>query len=215
MINIYLITVFLFFFAGLSLLVIIISWKEIMKSLKLKKLIKLGYVICRLKRIDKTETEIVTIPDKETNSVKFPGVEGIYTLDDASVILKDRKYPVYEWREGETAPINHEKEFLETKINCPKCHTDVLVNVAKPKSIAPSVLNNLILKIKTLSEVIAEKKLLTYLLIGGIIIAGIAGLNAFLTYDLEKRIGELLLPTLQQVCGGGSGVIKINNSIII
>src|SRR3990172_3642422 len=107
----------------------------VFNALKLNKLVKFGYIICRLKRIDKTEKEIVTIPNKETNGVRFPGVEGIYTLDNASVILKDRKFPVYEWREGETAPINHDKEFVTTTINCPACEKEVNINIAKPKSI--------------------------------------------------------------------------------
>src|SRR3972149_3024271 len=73
----------------------------VFNALKLNKLVKFGYIICRLKRIDKTEKEIVTIPNKETNGVRSPGVEGMYTLDTSAVIPIVRCVPGYEWREGE------------------------------------------------------------------------------------------------------------------
>jgi len=181
---------------------VILIWfrKAIFDYIKLRKLMKLGYIIARLKRIDKTEKEIVVKPDPETNGIKFPGVEGTYILDNASVILKNRIWPVYEWREGETAPINYEKEYELTKVECPFCKKEIHVNVQKPKSIAPSVLDNLILKIKTLSQMMTMDKLLIYLLIGGIVVVIAVGINIFFTYDLEHRIGELIAPTIAQYC---------------
>ena len=172
--------------------------KAVFNQLKLTKLMKLGYVICRLKRIDKTEKEMIAIPNKETNGVIFPGVEGTYILDDASVILKDRKWPVYEWREGDTAPLNYEKETISTNITCPHCNKQTDVTVQKPKSISPSVLDNLILKIKTLSQMLTIEKILLYMLLAaGALLIGLA-IDGYLTYNL----GEKILPQLlQQYCG--------------
>lgn len=184
----------------------------VFNEIKLRKLIRKGYIICRLKRIDKTEKEAVLIPDTETNGVRFPGVEGLYTLDDASVILKNRKYPVYEWREGETAPINHQIEYITTEVNCPHCTQKFPANVMKPKSIAPSVLDNLILKIKTLTQMAQINKLFLIILIAlGIIAIGLI-VNWFFVDDFKKRIGEILAPTIKDACT--QAIINTKNSVV-
>lgn len=174
--------------------------RAVFNELKLKKLMKFGYIICRLKRVDKTEKEVVARPSKDTNGVKFPGVEGTYMLDDASVILKDRKFPVYEWREGETAPINHEKEYQPTETECPSCHDKIRVNVEMPKSISPSLLDNLILKVKTLGQMLEAEKLRSYLLIGGIVILAGLAVVGFLVYDTQTRLPEIIAPVIKDAC---------------
>jgi len=179
-------------------------WKDVSKSIKLKKFIKRGYIIARLKRIDKTEKEIVVIPNKETNGVCFPGVEGLYTLDHVSVILKDRKFPVYEWREGETAPINYyasaDTEIITTKIKCPECTKEIVVKAGRIKSMSPSLLDNLILKIKTLSQALAMNQLVMYLLIGFGVIALITGANAYMTYDMIQHPAKVFGSVIADAC---------------
>jgi hypothetical protein len=176
-------------------------------AFKLKKMMKKGYIICRLKRIDKTEMEIVTIPNKELNGVRFPNIEGIYTLDNASVILKERKYPVYEWREGETAPINYENEYISTKEKCPNCEQEAIFNILRPKSMSPSVLDNIVLKIKTLNNLLTLDKLLLFLIIGAVVIIIVMGANAYLTYDLTKKLPQIITPVVVKYCT--SGVITL------
>jgi hypothetical protein len=173
---------------------VILIWfrKAVFDELKFRKLMKFGYVVCRLKRYDKTEKEIVTIPDKKTNSVKFPGVEGIYTIDDASVVLRNRKHPVYEWSEGETAPINHNKEYVTTNVACPGCNLKFNANVLTPKSINPSVLDNLILKIKMLSALPGLNKMFLICIVCIGIVAIIMLFNTFWLDDFKKRVGEII-----------------------
>ncbi len=174
--------------------------KAVFNAIKLKKLIKQGYVICRLKRHDKTELEIVVVPDKETNGVRFPGVEGLYTIDNASVILKDRKYPVYEWKEGETAPLNHSSEFVYTDLKCPNCNKMVTAKFGRPKASDPSVLDNLIQKILTLVNSGAINKWLIICFIGIVVLAGIGVVNFFMIDDFKKRAVEIIAPGVADAC---------------
>jgi hypothetical protein len=150
--------------------------KPVFDSIKLKKLIKFGYIKAELIRHDRTRLRCVLIPKEKENGVRFPGVEGLYILDDASVLLDDRKYPTYVWQEGETAPINFGKEHVSSPVKCPKCTEQFTVNMSIPKSIAPSVLDNLIMKIKTIAAMVGMNQMLMYLLIGtGLaILAGVA-----------------------------------------
>lgn len=199
-VTLYLLTMVFLFISIIAGGILIWFRKVVFDSIKLKKLMRRGYIIARLKRLDKTEIEVVVIPDKETNSVKFPNVEGLYTLDDASVILKNRSIPVYEWKEGETSPINFQLETISSKITCPECKKEFIGNIERQKSINPSVLDNVILKIKTLSQMAGINKLFLIIIIicGAIFILGIV--DAFLIYDFKKRIGEILAPQIREAC---------------
>jgi hypothetical protein len=176
--------------------------KAVFDQLKLKKLIKLGYIICRLKREDRTEKDMVARPDRETGGVKFPGVDGIYTVVNEAIYLKDRKYPTIDWREGETLPIIHSKEVIISKTVCPKCDQEVEFKVAKDRSISPAVLNNLILKIKTLLQMTQMKDMVIYLIAGGAVILIAVGIGDFLIYDLGKRMGSIITPIVAEACKG-------------
>ena len=208
----------LFIGASISTMIALISGgvliyfkKAVLDRIKLKKLMRYGYVICELVRLDKTRSRCILIPDKD-NSIHFPGVDGSYILDDASVTLTDRKYPTYTWIEGECAPMNFGKEHIDTKIMCPHCEKETIVKVERLKSINPSVLDNIILKIKTLAQMVGINKMLMYVLIlvgVGIIISGI---GAFMVVDFKKRIGEILAPKIYEQCSMACG--QTANNII-
>ena len=210
-----------FFFIGLIMtflfvvLLIVMLWfrTAIFNEIKLKKMIKKGYIIARLKRFDKTEKEIVTIPEKETNGVRFPNIEGLYTMDDASVTLKNRKYPIYEWREGETAPINHQLDYVPTNIKCPSCNVDFIANMAKPKSIAPSVLDNLILKIKTLATMVGMNRYLLFILIVMAVVVVLGLGNLFILNDFKSKAADIISP--QVVAGCKQAFLQAKSNITI
>lgn len=197
--------VYLFIASSILMLITLISvgiliWfrKAVGDRIKLKKMMFRGYVIAELIRFDRTRIRRVLIPTE--NTIKFPGIEGNYILDNASVTLTDRKYPTYTWNEGDVAPINFGKEHVETLIKCPHCSKDTIVKIDKPKSIAPSVLDNIILKIKTLAQLAGLNKTLMMILIlivGAIIVGGIC---TFFVIDFRRRIGEILAPTILQQC---------------
>lgn len=180
----------------------ILIWfrKAVIDRIKIKKLMKFGYVKGELIRHDKTRISVVQIPDKETKSIKFPGVEGLYTIDNASVILTDRTIPTYVWKEGETSPINFESDHIDSKITCPHCDKETIVKVEKPKSIPADVLDNIIMKIKTLAQFIGLNNILKTIII--LIVLAIAGgvISAFLIHDFKKRIAEILAPTIFNQC---------------
>jgi hypothetical protein len=73
------------------------------------------------------------------------------------------------------------------------------------KSVNPSVLDNVIMKIKTLAQMVGINKTLMIVLI--LCIAGIAvsGIGAFLVIDFKKRIGEILSPKIFEQCSMACG----------
>jgi len=197
----------LFMLSAFSTLGFIISFgvlvwfkKPILDKFKLKYLMKFGYIIAELVRYDKTRQKIVVIPNKETRSVKFPGVEGIYTIDDASVTLTERRWPTYTWVEGETAPMNFDKETDNVDVVCPSCNKEINIKYDRPKSIAPGVLDNIVMKIKTLGQMKKLDQLFLYILLGLGVCILIGGANLFFIDDIKKRAGEIFGQTIYDQC---------------
>lgn len=123
--------------------------KEVFNTLKTNKFMWRGYVKARLVKKDNTSIEIVDIPD-EDGFIKFKGVAGKYLINNDAVILDKRRIPTFTFVEGETAPVNFQKDYVEETLGCPHCKADFKVNIGKPKSINPGVFDGLILRIKAL-----------------------------------------------------------------
>lgn len=196
--------------AGVSILVNLITigimiWARhpILNKIKLRKLIFLGYGIIRFIRKDKTIDERVM---RLTPELKLE--DGIHALSEDAVLLRDRRYPEFTFIEGEATPVCFDKVIENLEVACPKCKHKITTSIERPKTINPQVLDNLILKAKSeggLLKWFKENQRLIYMVIGVGVIGAVA---VGLSWDLRQHIGELLKPTLQQVCGGTSIVTK-------
>lgn len=166
--------------------------KPIGKAMKLRDFMWRGYIIARLVKKDKTVIESVLLPDKE--GIRFKGIEGLFVMNDATVVLRERKYPEYTWIEGETAPVNYDREWVEAKAVCNTCKAESTINVLQPKSINEKVLDNLILKIKSISTLMALMREFYYVLIGLGIVAILLVVLIVMISDFKRKIlsGEFL-----------------------
>jgi hypothetical protein len=172
--------------------------KPISETIKLKKLIKLGYIRARLVKNDHTIKQIVTIPNKE-GYVTFPGVEGIYIVDNASVNLLDGRYPELTWNENECLPFNYHTEYIKSKVNCPECKKEVVVNLQALKTPNPKVIDNLVLKVKSLAslpKLIKELQIIMFVALATLIVAGAA---AFLVFKFRQDLVPTLKPVIENI----------------
>lgn len=176
----------------------IVIWLRgpIFNTIKLRKLMSMGYGIIRLIKNDKTVIEKVMVL-KPTLQIEKDG--GLYTLDKEAVVLRDRKYPEFTFREGETSPFNYDNEFSTEDVECTSCKVKFPITIERPKSINPHVLDNVVLKAKTeggLMKWLKENKQMLIYLMG---VGAIALIGTYLIYDLRTNLPTMIADAVRPI----------------